>query len=78
MWALILHVTGVDDVSGRWYAFWSGFGGILIGSALATSIALVGRWAVKHVRHGLHIHHHHHHHGHDPSTGSPEVDHDSA
>ena len=22
----LLHVTGVDDLSGRWYAFWSGFG----------------------------------------------------
>lgn len=23
------HVLGIDDVSGRWYAFWSGFAGIL-------------------------------------------------
>jgi len=22
----LLHVLGVDDVSGRWYGFWSGFG----------------------------------------------------
>jgi hypothetical protein len=26
MWAFILHVTGCDNVSGEWYAFWSGFG----------------------------------------------------
>lgn len=23
---LLLHILGVDDVSGRWYGFWSGFG----------------------------------------------------
>jgi len=22
----LLHVLGIDDVSGRWYGFWSGFG----------------------------------------------------
>jgi hypothetical protein len=22
----LLHVLGVDDLSGRWYGFWSGFG----------------------------------------------------
>lgn len=26
MWRFILHVTGADNVSGHWYAFWSGFG----------------------------------------------------
>ena len=26
MWWWILHVTGVDNVSGPWYGFWSGFG----------------------------------------------------
>lgn len=25
MWGF-LHALGIDDVSGRWYAFWSGFG----------------------------------------------------
>lgn len=31
----LLHVLGIDDVSGRWYAFWSGVGGDLgfIGAA---------------------------------------------
>lgn len=23
---LLLHLLGVDDEAGRWYAFWSGFG----------------------------------------------------
>lgn len=27
--SLFLHVTGSDNVSGRWYGFWSGFGGDL-------------------------------------------------
>ena len=22
----LLHVLGIDDLSGRWYGFWSGFG----------------------------------------------------
>lgn len=26
MWHFILHITGADDVSGKWYGFWSGFG----------------------------------------------------
>ena len=26
IWTQILHMLGVDDVSGRWYGFWSGFG----------------------------------------------------
>lgn len=25
----LLHVFGIDDVSGRWYAWWSGVGGDL-------------------------------------------------
>ena len=29
MWGFVLHVIGVDNESGRWYAFWSGFGGDL-------------------------------------------------
>ena len=27
LWLQFLHITGVDDVSGRWYAWWSGFAG---------------------------------------------------
>ena len=39
MWPWLLHVIGADDVSGRWYGFWSGFGsdigefGIVVGLA---------------------------------------------
>lgn len=29
MFRWLLHVTGSDNVSGRWYGFWSGFGGDL-------------------------------------------------
>lgn len=32
----LLHVLGVDDVSGRWYAFWSGAGSDI------SEIAIVG------------------------------------
>jgi hypothetical protein len=34
MWAFLAHVLGVDDVSGRWYAWWSGFAGDLSSFAL--------------------------------------------
>ena len=27
LWLQVLHVLGIDDVSGRWYALWSGFAG---------------------------------------------------
>lgn len=41
-WASVLHVMGVDNVSGRWYGFWSGFGGdvAILGSILASPILL--------------------------------------
>jgi hypothetical protein len=32
----LLHVFGIDDTSGRWYGFWSGFGsdlGLIAGAA---------------------------------------------
>jgi hypothetical protein len=35
----LLHVLGVDDVSGRWYGFWSGVGGDL--ALLATPVTLL-------------------------------------
>lgn len=40
------HVLGVDDVSGRWYAFWSGFGGIL--ERLLELLVLAGILLRKH------------------------------
>lgn len=38
---LLLHVLGVDNVSGRWYGFWSGFGGDI--SILAAPLVLLRR-----------------------------------
>ena len=26
-WLWLLHISGSDDVSGKWYGFWSGFAG---------------------------------------------------
>ncbi len=42
MWPQILHVFGIDNVSGRWYAFWSGFGGdvAILASILAAPVLL--------------------------------------
>jgi hypothetical protein len=28
-WHFLLHILGVDNVSGEWYGFWSGIGGDL-------------------------------------------------
>lgn len=49
---LLLHILGVDDVSGRWYAFWSGFGGDL--ALMATPFTLLRRHNC-HVRRCLRI-----------------------
>lgn len=27
LWLEIIHISGVDDPAGKWYAFWSGFAG---------------------------------------------------
>ena len=42
LWTQILHVFGVDNVSGKWYGFWSGFGGdvAIIGSFVAAPVLL--------------------------------------
>lgn len=46
----LAHVLGVDDVSGRWYGFWSGFGSDL------GELAIVGG-LVTLVRHrNCHVH----------------------
>jgi hypothetical protein len=45
IWHFILQITGVDNPSGKWYAFWSGF---------ASDIPLVGGLILlfrKHVCH---------------------------
>jgi hypothetical protein len=63
-----LHYTGSDNVSGRWYGFWSGFGGDL------GILAAIGYYLRRHNCHargcwriGLRAHedglmfcHHHH------------------
>lgn len=36
---VLAHVLGLDDVSGRWYAWWSGFAGDI--SILATPVVLL-------------------------------------
>lgn len=36
---ILLHVLGVDDPTGRWYAFWSGAAGSL--GMLATPVVLL-------------------------------------
>jgi hypothetical protein len=35
----LLHVLGVDNVAGRWYAFWSGFGSDLGEAAIVGVVA---------------------------------------
>lgn len=36
----LVHVLGIDDETGRWYAFWSGFGGdvAILGGILAQPV----------------------------------------
>jgi hypothetical protein len=46
---LIAHILGIDNESGRWYAFWSGFGSDLgelgiVGAILAS----LGAWWHRH------------------------------
>lgn len=39
---ILLHILGIDNVSGYWYAWWSGSGSVLIPPVLtATPIVLV-------------------------------------
>jgi hypothetical protein len=42
----LLHITGVDDLTGRWYGFWSGFAGDL---PMLAAIVMLGR------RHNCHV-----------------------
>lgn len=46
MW--LLHVLGVDDVSGRWYAWWSGAGSDI------SELAIVGAVLGAYRRHNCH------------------------
>lgn len=46
----LLHVLGVDDVSGRWYAWWSGAGSDL------GELAVVGALAAMVRKHNCEVH----------------------
>lgn len=46
----LLHVLGVDNVSGPWYGFWSGFGSDL------GELAIVGGLVNVASRHKCHVH----------------------
>ena len=52
----LLHVTGVDNSAGPWYAFWSGIGGIL---ERLIELAVIGTLVYRHhncsVRHCMRI-----------------------
>jgi hypothetical protein len=45
----LLHVLGVDDLSGPWYGFWSGFGSDL------GELAIVGALLGAYRRHTCHV-----------------------
>lgn len=55
---LLLDMTGVNNgithTGTLWYNFFSGFGGVIIGSGF---FLLIARWLQKHP---ITIHHHHH------------------
>jgi hypothetical protein len=46
----IIHILGVDDVSGRWYGFWSGFGSDLGEAGIVVALGAQVR------RHNCHVH----------------------
>lgn len=46
----LLHVLGIDSVSSRWYAFWSGIAGDV------SSVAVVGGIAAWLRKHNCHVH----------------------
>jgi hypothetical protein len=47
VWHWLLHVTGIDNSSGRWYGFWSGF---------ASDLALFGGLFHYTRKHTCHVH----------------------
>ena len=60
----LAHVLGLDDASGRFYAFWSGFGSDLSELALVAALVAVVRKHTCHVRRCWRI-------GHHPLDGTP-------
>lgn len=54
---MLAHILGIDDVSGRWYAFWSGAGSDLSELAIVGAIlGFAGRVLRKHVVPHLRLH----------------------
>lgn len=47
----LAHILGLDDMAGRWYGFWSGFGSDL------GEIAIIGGLISIVRRHNCHVHH---------------------
>ncbi len=47
--AWLAHILGIDNVSGAWYAFWSGFGSDL------GEVAIVGSLLAAYRRHTCHV-----------------------
>lgn len=45
----LVHILGIDNMSGRWYGFWSGFGSDI------GQITLVGALAAFYRRHTCHV-----------------------
>jgi len=46
---LLMHLLGLDNVSGPWYAFWSGFGSDI------SEFALIGAGLTLYRRHTCHV-----------------------
>lgn len=55
MWTLIQHIVGVDDLTGAWYGFWSGFGADL---SMFVAVAVWYRKNACHTRGCWRIAHH--------------------
>lgn len=49
MWTWLLHVLGVDSVSGPWYAFWSGVAGDV------SSVVIIGGAVNMFIRHNCQV-----------------------
>lgn len=49
MWNWVLHIFGVDDVSGKWYAFWSGIAG-----DVSSFVVIFGAFSLLR-RHNCHV-----------------------
>lgn len=62
----LLHVLGVDDVSGRWYGFWSGFGSDLGEAGIVLGLFASVRKHNCHVRRCWRV-------GRHPVEGTPYV-----